>query len=150
MDAPRRSSLPLMLMLLMMLSLGIGVGYFVGQQQKRAPTPREAFEATEKLLREAIEATKKLLSAWKKDIQGSRADYIRVLISEGAYVNAKDNTGRTPLMHAALNSNSPEIFTLLIEAGADVNAKDIMGWTPLMWAHNPEIKKLLKAAGAEE
>ncbi|RUA11058.1 MAG: hypothetical protein DSY81_01715, partial [Bacillota bacterium] len=76
MDAPRRSSSPLMLMLLMMFFLGIGVGYFVFQRPTPAPTPREAFEATEKLL-----------SVWDKDIQGSRADYIRVLISEGADVN---------------------------------------------------------------
>jgi len=126
MDAPRRSSLPLMLMLLMMLSLGIGVGYLVSHKPTptaaptAVPTPREAFEATEKLLREAFEATEKLLSAWDKDIHGSRADYIRVLISEGADVNAKNDYGWTPLMSAAMHSNSsPEIIKLLNAAGAE-------------------------------
>jgi ankyrin repeat protein len=38
----------------------------------------------------------------------------------------------------------------LINIGADVNAKDKDGWTPLMYATNPEIIKLLKAAGAKE
>ena len=50
--------------------------------------------------RERFEATEKLLSVWQKDIEGSRADYIRILISEGADVNARDGHGRTPLMHA--------------------------------------------------
>ena len=50
--------------------------------------------------REKFEATEKLLSAWDKDIKSSRADYIRVLISEGADVNARSTIGLTPLMFA--------------------------------------------------
>ena len=136
-----------------------------------------------------FEATEKLLSAWDMS-EGitPRADYIRVLISEGADVSAKDDEGMTPLMLGEWAANAPEIFTLLIEAGAyvnamddkgktplmhavgpwipfsktnlvvtllieagaDVNAKDNDGKTALMWADNPEIKKLLKAAGAKE
>ena len=64
------------------------------------PTERQRFEATEKLL-----------SAKYKDI---KADYIRVLISEGADVNARSTAGSTPLMIAA----SAEIKQLLIDAGA--------------------------------
>ena len=77
--------------------------------------------------RERFEATEELLSAWDKDIKGSRADYIRVLISEGANVNAKDNEGQTPLMHAAMASSTPEIVQLLLEKGADALAKDKKG-----------------------
>ncbi len=44
--------------------------------------------------RERFEANEKLLSALDKDIKGSAADYIRLLISEGADVNAKDSDGQ--------------------------------------------------------
>ncbi|HIG05901.1 MAG TPA: ankyrin repeat domain-containing protein, partial [Planctomycetes bacterium] len=55
----------------------------------------------------------------------------------------------TPLMYAVRYSETPEIVTLLIEAGADVNAKSMhRGTTLLMITDNPEIIKLLKAAGA--
>jgi hypothetical protein len=59
--------------------LALALGYFVGQQQTPAPTPRQAYEAT-----------KKLLLAWGEgDIKDedtvaspkATADYIRVLIS---------------------------------------------------------------------
>jgi hypothetical protein len=106
----------------------------------RGPTQEEAVEA--------VEATEKLVSAWDKDIKGSRADYFRILISEGADVNSKDDSGRTMLWIAAQRS-SLEIVTLLIEKGADVNAKNNNGKTPLSRATNIEIIKLLKAAGAK-
>ena len=109
---------------------------------------------------EAVEATAKLVSTWDLKtgapavaIEGSLADYYRELISEGADVNAKDDNGSTPLMHAALNSKTPEIVNLLIEAGADVNAKDDTGKTPLMdaarYSSSPEIVTLLIEAGAD-
>ena len=94
-------------------------------------------------------ATEKLLSAWDKDIKGSKADYIRILISEGADVNAKNKDGRTPLMDAAKFSNNPEIVTLLLEAGADVNKKGRSDYTPLMFASTPEVATLLIEAGAD-
>ena len=75
-------------------------------------------EAKKPTAREAFEATEKLLSVWHKDIKSSRADYIRVLISEGAEVNARDTNGVTPLMIAAQFSSTPEIKQLLIDAGA--------------------------------
>ena len=65
--------------------------------------------------RERFEATEKLLSAWDKETNQSRAEYIRVLISEGADVNAKDKNGRTPLMLAS----DPEVIKVLRDAGAN-------------------------------
>ncbi len=66
---------------------------------------------------EKFEATEKLLSA---NYYSPNADYIRVLISEGADVNARSTAGSTPLMFAARNTNgkSAEIKQLLINAGA--------------------------------
>ena len=105
------------------------------------PTERQRFEATEKLL-----------SVWDKEFQQSTAEYIRVLISEGANVNAKDKDGRTPLMLAAAKSSTPGIVALLLEKGAELEARSTYGWTPLMIAarnSSPEIVQLLLEKGAE-
>ena len=59
-----------------------------------------------------------LIGCLADDFLKESSTLIRQLIRHGADVNAKDDDGNTPLMYAALNSNSPEIFTLLIEAGA--------------------------------
>ena len=98
-----------------------------------------------------IEATEKLLSAWDKDIiKSTTVDYIRLLISEGADVNASNKDGGTPLMYAANYSSTTEIVTLLIEAGADVNARHHNdGWTVLFFSKTPEIVTLLIEAGAD-
>ena len=100
--------------------------------------------------RERFEATEKLLSAWDKDIKGSRADYIRILISEGANVNVVDDDW-TPLRHTCWDGDL-EIATLLIEAGANVNAENKHGWTPLSAActvGDLEMVTLLIEAGAD-
>ena len=104
------------------------------------PSVRERFDATERLLR-----------VWNKSITGSRADYVRILISEGADVNSKTKDGDTPLL-LACERDHLEIATLLIEKGADVNARDTDGRTPLMMAavkSTPEIVQLLIEKGAE-
>ena len=59
---------------------------------------------------------------------------VQAAIKQGAEVNAQDNYGRTPLMHAATFSRNPEVITVLVKAGANVNARDNYGWTALMLA----------------
>jgi ankyrin repeat protein len=54
----------------------------------------------------------------------------KVLVSMGANVNAKEQTGITPLHNAARFGNV-EIAKLLISKGANVNAKLFNGVTPL-------------------
>ena len=74
---------------------------------------------------------------------------VKLLIEEGADVNARDEDGSTALIEAARYEHT-EIAKLLIENGADVNAKDKDGWTALMGvAKTGETAKLLIEHGAD-
>ena len=68
-------------------------------------------------------------------------------------MDARDNTGWTPLHWAAFSSENPDIIGILLEAGAEVDARDNDGWTPLHWAatssENPTIIRTLIEAGAK-
>jgi len=75
-------------------------------------------------------------------------------IRKGADINACDEDGRSPLMHAILAEDAdPEIVRLLIDNGANVNLKDYgQEWTALHFAARDchiEIVKILIDNGAE-
>lgn len=61
------------------------------------------------------------------------SDLVWDLINAGAEVNAKTESGETPLMSAAYEENG-EILKTLLEAGADVSSKNEDGQTALMVA----------------
>ncbi len=60
-------------------------------------------------------------------------DQVKLLVSKGADVNAKDMTGYTPLFYA-VQSGQKKAAELLIGGGANVNARDGYGNTPLHYA----------------
>jgi ankyrin repeat protein/beta-lactamase regulating signal transducer with metallopeptidase domain len=72
-------------------------------------------------------------------------EQVKMLISQDADVNVKDNTGQT-LLHLACQRGNEEIAELLIDNGADIEAKNRKHQTPLHVAcqrGNKEIVELL-------
>ncbi len=55
-----------------------------------------------------------------------------------AEIDARDERGATPLMHAAAFGNL-EIFKILLDAGADVNATNNANATALLW---PSVNRI--------
>lgn len=73
------------------------------------------------------------------------------LIKQGADINYRDSSGRTPAM-AATYKNNTETVKLLIQAGADINIRDNHLNNPFLYAGAEgflEILKLTIEAGAD-
>ncbi len=58
---------------------------------------------------------------------------VRLFLSAGIDVHAKNSSGETAL-HLAANNDDAETIAMLLKAGADINAKDERGKTPLLAA----------------
>jgi ankyrin repeat protein len=74
---------------------------------------------------------------------------MRKLLAAGTSVDARDETGNTPLMLAALGG-SLKAFQTLCEAGADPHARNANGYTALHFAaqaNQPEMVRALLEAG---
>lgn len=81
---------------------------------------------------------------------GDAAKVAALLTADPALLNARDETGRTPL-HWAARGDAPAILTLLVERGADVSAADSSGSVALHGVAsrgNIDGLKLLVAKGA--
>ena len=78
-----------------------------------------------------------------------------ILLAHGADVNAKSDSGYTPL-HGAARDAAFERVKVLLEHGADVNAKNSYGSTPLdlahvkVWWHRRATVKVLLEYGAKD
>ncbi len=83
----------------------------------------------------------------------ARREVVELLLANGADVNAKDGSGKTPLHEAAAcRYGTRGLIEALIAGGADVNAKR-HGWTPLRVALNSGHKAMadvLRQHGGKE
>ena len=77
-------------------------------------------------------------------------DVVKVLLDNGAKIDAKDNFGNTALLKASSNGQM-EVVKLLLDKSATVDTKNNQDITPLLMAASKgdvEIVKLLLAKGA--
>ena len=82
-------------------------------------------------------------------LRSGDAAALRKALDSGAFANARDVSGNTPLMHAAAYG-SVACVRLLLDCGADVNAANATGATALMRAASDcEKVRLLVEAGAD-
>ena len=78
------------------------------------------------------------------------AEQAKLLLSEGADVNCKDNGGYTPLFYAVWKKDL-EMAKLLLAGGAKVNLSDHVKGTPLhyaVWFNDKDMVELLLAEGS--
>ena len=80
-------------------------------------------------------------------------DDVARCLEAGADLEARDDSGATPLHLAARNSEPPTVIAALLEAGADLEARDHSGFAPLHFAilvnENAAVAAALLDAGAD-
>ena len=92
--------------------------------------------------------------ACSEDRYKQNNDIVKLLISKGADVDAKNNEGNTPL-HIATEEGLDEIVSTLLENNANVNSRNNFQETPIdlyyknKYVSNERVIKLLLSHGAD-
>ena len=100
----------------------------------------------------AQEEKNEVVNIWldNEAVQKGKTETVKLLLANGADVNAVDKKGRTALMIAAQEGRT-KMVKLLLANGADVNAANTFGKTALSIATrrgDGALVELLKANGA--
>lgn len=82
-------------------------------------------------------------SALDKAIQINRLDIVKLLVDNGANINAQDKAGVSAL-YLAIQEETTEIVRYLIESGADVHLRDEDGWSAIHYAIHREDQALIE------
>lgn len=85
-------------------------------------------------------------------VSNESIELVKLLIENGANVNARDKEGRTPLMVLAFHHDNIEIVRALLDGGADIETNDNSADTPIIeaaWGGRPNLTKLLIEKGAK-
>jgi hypothetical protein len=123
-----------------------GVGFLVLTQYEKQERPKRVDEFQQTVLGDDRETVEKALRGGAKhfvnesDSEGRTplmlarsAGVAQLLLDHGASVTARDHSGRTPLIYAAIRGDTPTM-KLVLDHGADIDAQDDQGLTALMFA----------------
>lgn len=91
-----------------------------------------------------------LVASFSEDLR--LVEKVKRALSQGANINAKDNSGNTALHVAIWSTNNIALIRYLVESGANVNAMTQNGDTPLMdaaYLDKPEFLSYLLLSGAD-
>ncbi|OHD16102.1 MAG: hypothetical protein A2086_06375 [Spirochaetes bacterium GWD1_27_9] len=108
-------------------------------------------KAKSKQLKPRLKEDKSLDSILFNAVSNGDINKVKIALGEGAFIDAKDNDGATPLFWAA-KKGFIDIINLLCEKGADPNVGSTYNWTPIMEpciSGDIEVVKLLVKYGAD-
>lgn len=131
----------------LIVSLLLKKGAIFNAENLQGTTPEElAKKNHHNDITKLLQQTKKLFIA----VEQNNLEKVKSYITKGAYINAKDKNGETPL-HLASCSDHSVIAQVLIKEGANIEAIDKFNRTPLHFAikkNKIEIVKLFLKNGA--
>lgn len=125
--------------------------YFIGERWDPKSERIWAKDDCDRCRNWAFSGSKKELSPIFEAVRTNNFEQLQKLHEEGADLNAKDESGRTPLMIAVIN-NHEFLAKKLIRFGVNVNIADKNGVTALHYASEnplPDVVQMLLDAGAD-
>ena len=127
----------------------------VDSKPKKSPSNQEQVEAPDAIEKTIVSNESDKLDQPKHDIFRSAGsgdiDAVKYHLSNEVELNARDKTGKTPLLWA-IRSKEHEVVYYLLDNGADPNIGDKNKVTPLFWAvrmRRPELVTALMNKGAD-